>query len=128
MSGILHSLPHTPPYCLIIKKKKKAASHTQKGGKGKKVYSSQARKSALRPTLNWPAGEILTSFTVGCHLNAAMGPAIIPLMVLDSGMVRSYREKGKLSRHCGTLIDVFLPQTGKQLFIGLLPSVTFHPH
>lgn len=54
-SGNLHSLPHTTLYCLIIKKKKKkkAALYTQKG---KKVYSSQAKKSPLRPTLNWPAG------------------------------------------------------------------------
>ena len=64
-----------------------------KVGKGK-VCCSQARKLALRSVLSWPVGALLTSLTVGCHLNAAMGPAIIPFTVLDSGMVRSYRGKG----------------------------------
>ena len=42
-----------------------------------------------------------------------MGPAIIPFTVLDSGMVRSYRGKGRWSKRCGASgAGVFPPNVG----------------
>lgn len=109
--GDLCFLTHSLLYCLAIRKKK--VSYTRKVGERKSTSHSQARKPALRPGFSWPTGEFITSLTVGCHLNAAMGPAIIPFTVLDSGMVRSYRGKGRSSKHRGTSgAGVFLPNSG----------------
>lgn len=92
---VLHFLPQTPLHCSAIKKKK--FSYTRKGGKEKHVTLS-GQESSPEAGAVWAAGERITSLTVGCHLNAATGPAIIPFTVLDSGMVRSYRGKGRWSR------------------------------
>ena len=81
-----------------------------------KAHHSQAGKPALRLGLSWPKGGVITSLTFGCHLNVAMGPAIIPFTVLDSGMLRSYRGKDRWSQHCGTSgAGVLLPQSGAPL-------------
>lgn len=90
--------------------------HWQLKSVGKSTPQCQAGKPALRLGLSWPKGGVITSLTFGCHLNVAMGPAIIPFTVLDSGMLRSYRGKDRWSQHCGTSgALVFLPQLGAPL-------------
>lgn len=90
--------------------------HWQLKSVGKSTPHSQAGKPALRLCLSWPKGGVITSLTFGCHLNVAVGPAIIPFTVLDSGMLRSYRGKDRWSQHCGASgAGVFLAQLGAPL-------------
>jgi hypothetical protein len=88
--------PRVPTPVLLPKEKK-----GRKGGREK--------EHTVMPG-NWFCYEDLskssfTSLAVGCHLNVAIGPAIIPFTVLDSGIVRSCRRKGRASGHFASFLS-----------------------